>query len=174
MGLALMGVFVASFAGTTLDTSTRLQRYVVAELARGVNLKPLMNRHAATLVAVLTAAALAFPKGGKAGLVLWPLFGAVNQLLACLALLVATVYLKRRGRPLAFTLLPMLFMLVLTGWAMKDNLSGYLKTPAQQWHLIAIGSAIMILEAWMVIEALVVLFGMKREQAGDDTALKAA
>ena len=55
-----MGVFVDSFAGTTLDTSVRLQRYVVAELAADLRLTFLTNRWTATTFVVLTAAGLAF------------------------------------------------------------------------------------------------------------------
>jgi len=157
IGLALMGVFVASFAATTLDTATRLQRYVISELAAGVNIRPLANRYVATLVAVGTAGALAFPKGGKGGLMLWPVFGATNQLLACLALLVATVYLKRRGKPLAITLIPMMLMLVITSWAMVYNVRGFLEAPAEKWHLIGIGVIIMALVGWMLVESFIVM-----------------
>ena len=60
VGITLMGVFIASFAGTTLDTSVRIQRYVVSELAEDLRIPYLANRWAATSFAVLTAAALAF------------------------------------------------------------------------------------------------------------------
>ncbi|NIS00412.1 MAG: hypothetical protein GWN99_04955, partial [Gemmatimonadetes bacterium] len=50
-----------------------------------------------------------FQVGGEfAGLILWQLFGTTNQLLAGLALLAVTVYLFRRGKPLGYTLIPML------------------------------------------------------------------
>ena len=165
IALALMGVFVASFAATTLDTATRLQRYVVSELATGLKLKPLAGRHAATLIAVVTAGLLAFPKGGKGGLILWPLFGGTNQLLACLALLVTTVYLKRRGRPLGYTAIPMVLMLVMTSWAMVYNVRTFAQDPQANWHLIVIGVAILALEAWMVIESLIVLGVAKADLA---------
>ncbi|HUT23215.1 MAG TPA: carbon starvation protein A [Sumerlaeia bacterium] len=162
VGTVMMGVFVACFAGTTLDTATRLQRYVVAELARGVGFKPLTTRHGATLFAVVTAAALAFPKKGTGGLILWPLFGATNQLLACLALLVTSVYLHRRAKPFLITLIPMCLMFAVTAWAMAYNLKTFFLDPSSgawnpSWHLILIGAVIMILEIWMVIESLAVM-----------------
>jgi len=121
IGLIIIGVFIASFAGTTLDTATRIQRYVVAELATDFKVRPLANRYVATAIAVLAAAGLAFGTGasGTGALTLWPMFGAVNQLLAALALLLITIYLRRRGSwGYILTLVPCLFMLVLTVWAM--------------------------------------------------------
>jgi carbon starvation protein len=98
LGFAIMGVFISSFAGTTLDSAVRIQRYVVGELAEDLKLPKLSNRWTATTIAVITAAALAFvnTQDGKitfganalGALRLWPLFGTVNQLLAALALLV--------------------------------------------------------------------------------------
>ena len=112
LAIAIMAVLVASFAATTLDTATRLQRYVVQELATTVRCKPLTNKYAATLLAVSLGGALAMipgPKGqfGTGGLILWPLFGAVNQLLAGLALMVTAFYLWRRIKPVWFIAIPM-------------------------------------------------------------------
>jgi carbon starvation protein len=170
VALAIMGVFVTSFAATTLDTATRLQRYVISELAARVNLRPLTHKHAATSLAVGTAAAMALAQGGgRGGLILWPLFGATNQLLACLALLVITVYLQRQNKPLAFTFIPWLFMLLMTGWAMYYNMRGFWAGGPQQLHLLIIGGLVIALEAWMVIESLGVL--IRRRQPARVPAL---
>ena len=156
VGITLMGVFVASFAGTTLDTSTRIQRYVVSELATDLRIPFLANRWAATSFAVLTAAGLAFATGadGKGAMVLWPLFGITNQLLAALALLLATLYLKRRGgmKYLA-TAVPCAIMLVITNWAMVKNEMSFIGK--KDWLLVIIGGVIFSLALWMTIEALV-------------------
>jgi carbon starvation protein len=159
IALGIMGVAVASFAGTTLDSATRIQRYVVSELARGTGLKPLSGKHAATIVAVVTAAALALaPYGGvygKGGLILWPLFGATNQLIAALALLVATVYLGKRGKPTVFTLVPMLLMLAITGAAMTYKIRDFVMGGGATLHLLVIGIAIVVLQVWMIVEIVV-------------------
>jgi len=99
LGVTLMGVFISSFAGTTLDTAVRVQRYVIGELAYDLKIPLLGSRWIATSFAVVTAAGLAFATGanGKGAMKLWPLFGTANQLLAALALLVVTIYLKHRG-----------------------------------------------------------------------------
>jgi carbon starvation protein len=175
IAIALMGVLVASFAGTTLDTACRLQRYVVQELAgtlrpKGGGFNPLgflENRHGATITAVVIAAAMAAvpPNGaewsvvnaGKGGLILWPLFGATNQLLAGLAFLVVAFYLWRRSIPVWFIILPMIFMLVMPMWAMIHNLfvaPGWLWSDEPNYLLGGIGLATIALEVWMIAEAL--------------------
>jgi carbon starvation protein len=154
--ITVMGVFVVSFAATTLDTATRLQRYIVAELATAWGAPALAKKHPATLIAVVTAFILAFYNGSGAGaLKLWPLFGSVNQLLAGLALLVITVYLAHKKAPLAYTLIPMVFMLFMTGWAMLINLGDFYGKA--NWLLFFIGLAVFILEIWMVVESVIVL-----------------
>jgi carbon starvation protein len=119
-----MGVFVASFAGTTLDTATRIQRYVVAEMFHRVENSGPDQPLCGHTVAVGTALLLAFATGagGTGALKLWPLFGATNQTLAALALIIITVYLKSKGG------LEMdgvrhsgVFMAVITLWAAVMN-----------------------------------------------------
>ena len=87
-----------------------------------------MNKHGATIFAVILAGGLAaFPKTGQAwswatagqgGMILWPLFGATNQLLGGLSFLVIAFYLRRRGLPNWFLIGPLVFMLILPAWAM--------------------------------------------------------
>lgn len=172
IGIALMGVFIASFAGTTLDTSVRIQRYVISELASDLRRVPalrgpmsyLTNRWTATTFAVLTAAALAFATGadGKGAMILWPLFGTANQLLAALALLVVTSYLKRQGGlKFLVTAVPCLIMLVITNWAMIRN--EMIFWADKNWLLLTIGGVIFALALWMTAEALISLLSGKRE-----------
>jgi carbon starvation protein len=154
--MTIMGVFVVSFAATTLDTATRLQRYIVGELANAWGAPKLSKKHPATMIAVGTALLLAFSSGsGKGALTLWPLFGSVNQLLAGLALLVVTVYLAHKRSPVGYTMIPMIFMLVMTGWAMTININQFLE--AKNWLLFFIAIAVFALEIWMVVESVLVL-----------------
>jgi carbon starvation protein len=169
--IALMGVFVASFAATTLDTACRLQRYVVQELAstfvprqtvgsaqlRFNPLKWLTNKHGATIFAIVVAGTLAYMPGkpdgvpGTGGLLLWPLFGATNQLLAGLAFLVITFWLWRRALPVWFIVIPTLFMLILPGIAMSMNVVTFVKD--SQWLLAALGLSTIALQLWIIFEA---------------------
>lgn len=216
LAVAIMGVFVASFAATTLDSACRLQRYVIAELAGagtmtltseevclacGYTLRGLDetapcpecatterrrevapperavsrivgNRYVATGIAVATAAALAlsdafttnaatgtangFAGAGKGALILWPIFGATNQLLGGLALLVVTVWLVRHKRPAWVTAIPMLFMLAMTGWAIVSLVTQFAQAEGKA-HLLAVGLAMLALEVWIVAEAVVLV-----------------
>jgi carbon starvation protein len=154
--VTIMGVFVVSFAATTLDTATRLQRYIVGELANAWGAPKVAKKHPATIIAVGTALLLAFSSGsGKGALTLWPLFGSVNQLLAGLALLVVTVYLAHKRSPIGYTAIPMIFMLAMTGWAMVLNLNEFID--AKNWLLFFIAIAVFALEIWMVVESVSVL-----------------
>ncbi len=213
IAIALMGVLVASFAGTTLDTACRLQRYVIQELAatfvpsvsptacgacgydlsfnvsgdcpecgspidhgssraahRGVTGNPLTwltNKHAATIFGVLIAGAIAaLPKPGVAltlktsgtgGLILWPLFGATNQLLAGLSFLVITFYLWRRKKPIWFVAIPLVFMLIMPAVAMVMQLPVWIAAENRNWTVIIIAIATLILEAWMIVEAVILM-----------------
>lgn len=179
--VALMGVLVASFAATTLDTACRLQRYVVQELAgtfverdgqgrfrvSGNPFSWLTDKHGATVFAVLVAFWMAAipPAGldwswvnvGKGGMILWPMFGATNQLLGGLAFLVIAFWMWRRRLPVWFVVLPTLFMLVMPAWAMGYQLfsgQGWLFAENRNWALILMAVATLLLEAWMVVEAL--------------------
>ncbi|MFH1998087.1 MAG: carbon starvation CstA family protein, partial [Planctomycetota bacterium] len=158
-GIIIMGVFVASFAGTTLDTATRIQRYVIAEIAHDLKIPALGNRYCATAVAVITAAALAFYNGagGKGAMVLWPLFGALNQLLAGLSLLVISHYLRKKGANFYLTLIPALFVLVVTCWAMVINLDTFWES--RNWVCLLIGGGTLLLELWMIVESLLLFQG---------------
>lgn len=161
MGIAIMAVLVASFAATTLDTATRLQRYVIQELAQTANIKPLQNRYIATAFALVLAAAVALFQGpggpGSGGLTLWPLFGATNQLLAGLAFMVIVFYLLRRNKPFWFALLPMIVMLVMPAWAMLHQMfnpqTGWLFTG--QYLLFGFGVVVELLQGWMIVEGII-------------------
>ncbi len=159
IGITLMGVFVASFAGTTLDTSVRIQRYVIGEIATDLKLTPLANRWVATSIAVVTAAGLAFATGadGAGAMTLWPLFGGANQLLASLALLVVTMYLKQKGgAKFLISALPCVLMLCITGWAMVSNERIFIRDKA--WLLVTIGGGVFLLAVWMTVETVILFF----------------
>ncbi len=163
IGTVIMGVFIASFAGTTLDTATRLQRYVIAEFGTNINQNWMANRWIATGIAVGTALLLAFSTGahGMGAMTLWPLFGAVNQLLAGLALLLITVYLKKNGPWYWLTLIPCIFMLFMTIWGLILNISAFLDVKNNflkpNWILTIIGIICLILSIWLVIEGILTL-----------------
>ncbi|WP_164100539.1 carbon starvation CstA family protein [Candidatus Laterigemmans baculatus] len=155
--VAMMAVLVACFAATTLDTATRLQRYVLQELGATLRIRPLENKFAATTTAVGVAAAVALLAGeepGKGGLLLWPLFGATNQLLAGLALMVAVFYLARRRKPTWPVFVPMVVMMAMPAWAIIYQML-FNWYPVARWELIGFGVALLLLQIWMAIEGLI-------------------
>ena len=154
LGIAVMAVLVACFAATTLDTATRLQRYVISELAQSANLSIAANKYVATAIAVgigMSIAIFAGDSPGAGGLILWPLFGATNQLLAGLALMVAFFYLARRSKPLAVVAVPMMLMLLMPAWAITYDLI-FNWIPDGNIVLSAFGLGILALQLWMIIE----------------------
>jgi carbon starvation protein len=160
-GSAFVVVFIVSFANTTLDSAARIQRISLQEIftsREGEIRKPMNNRYLATALIVLTAAGMTFFKpGGQGAMVLWPLFGSLNQLMAALALGVVTVYLATRRIPVWYTLLPMLVILFLTLWAMVENLSGFIAEG--EWLLVVLSGIILGLTAWLTLSSLMALLG---------------
>ncbi len=145
-------VVVISFAATTMDTGVRLQRYIIAELGAQYKVKAAQNRWVATFVAVVACAVLALGLDrGAGGMRLWPLFGTTNQLTGALTLLVVTLFLVKLRRPIWVTVVPMVFLLFMTTWAMVLNLVRYYTD--SQAVLLAVGGAIFVLELWLVFEA---------------------
>lgn len=171
---ALMGVFVASFAATTLDTACRLQRYVVQELGSQMATRPrlrrpaslLQNRYGATAMLVAVALAMAALPAkpaapvGTGGMILWPLFGATNQLLGGLAFVVVYFWMREKRLPVWFIVPPMFFMLILPAWALVYQVfiaalgadTGWW----QQGNVLLCGVALgtVLLEIWLIAEAL--------------------
>ena len=163
MAVGIIAVLVACFAATTLDSACRLQRYVVEELASTFRFKPLQNRYMATLFAVITGMIIAMIPGpagmGSGGLILWPLFGATNQLLAGLAFLVIIFYLWRRKLPIWFITVPAIFMLILPMWGMYLQIfapeTGFFAK--ENYLLTILGCLIMCLQVWMIFEGLLII-----------------
>jgi carbon starvation protein len=157
IAITIMGVFIVSFAGTTLDTAARIQRYVLSELFGEI--KIFQNRHFATAVAVISAGLLAFATGasGAGALKLWPMFGATNQTLAALALLVITVWLKSKGG-LKFLVsgIPCAFMAFITTWAIILNQINFIGS--HNYLLSILNLIILVLNLWIIIEGLIVVF----------------
>jgi carbon starvation protein len=184
VGVALMGIFVASFAATTMDSACRLQRYVIQELAASFQGSPdsktagakphsavlgfFAGPQGATLLAVISAGFLAaippvgqpwtLASAGQGGMILWPLFGALNQIVAGIAFIVITFYVRATGKPFWFLVPPMIFMLLIPLWAVSVQLFwGLPGVPAWwasgNWPLVFIGLTSILLEVWLMIEA---------------------
>ena len=162
----LLATMVVLFAGTTMDTGVRLQRYIIQEWGKIYNIPLIQNGVLATLVAVSCCLLLAFGAGGASGsggLIIWPLFGSTNQILAGLTLLVISVILIRYGRPARYTMLPMIFVLVTSSWAALIKLKEFYE--AGNWLLVTIDVVVVITTFMVILEAASVISRIKRESA---------
>ena len=163
----LMAVFVISFAATTLDTATRIQRFILGEFGKAVKVNFLTNKYLATLIAVVPALFLAFwnvedPTSGtsrQAGWILWPIFGASNQMLAALTLMVLTLYFWKRRKPVLPLLIPMVALTIITFSALIVNAISFYGTNDTLFILTIM---LIILIVWMLFEGLIRVFRVNR------------
>jgi carbon starvation protein len=150
----VIAVLIISFAATSLDTACRIQRYIISELGDTLNIKPLKNRYLSAFVAVGSAFLLMISGDqGKGGLSLWPLFGATNQMLACLSLIIISVWLKAKKKNTLVFLIPAGIVLVITSIALVYNTKGFFSSGK---YLLGGISSILI-----IIELMIVRLGIK-------------
>ena len=114
----------STFVFDTLDVTMRLGRYLVQEL---LGIPGKVGAVIGTLVTVALPLALIFLAKPGSYVEFWTLFGASNQLLAALTLLSITVWLYKARKRIAFTLIPMLFVLTITLWALAAMVYGNLQ-----------------------------------------------
>jgi carbon starvation protein len=154
LGLLALSTFIL----TTLDTATRLGRYIFEEFFSMQNLKA---RYLSTLATVALPLVFAFmtyhdSKGNAipAWKAIWPVFGASNQLLAAMTFIVLTVWLKKMKKGTMFLIIPMIFMCVITLWALGALI---LKDPASGVGVIAILlfvlAILLIAQSWKILTA---------------------
>jgi carbon starvation protein len=111
----------------------------------------MQNGYIATFIAVGACLALAFGAGGAdgtGGVILWPLFGTTNQLLAGLTLLVISVMLVKLGRPSRYTLVPMVFVTTMA----------FFSALYQLWSLYTTGNyVLLVLDVLIIVAAVYVM-----------------
>jgi carbon starvation protein len=115
----------STFVFDTLDVSMRLGRYLIQEL---LGIPGHLGALVGTLVTVALPFMLIFFATPGSYVEFWTLFGASNQLLAALTLLSITAWLYKARRRIAFTLIPMLFVLAITLWALGAMVYSNLST----------------------------------------------
>lgn len=118
MSFAMLAV--STFVLTTLDTCTRLSRLILQELT-GIGSETILKRTLSTLAVLALPACVVFREIPGAGGVLmpawkaiWPAFGATNQLMGAMALLMVHGWLRSQGKKALFVFLPMVFMFATT------------------------------------------------------------
>ncbi len=151
----------STFIFDTLDVSMRLGRYIVQELFG------LTSRFGAIVGTVGTVAIpfvlIFFSKPGS-WLDFWTLFGASNQLLAALTLLSITVWLYQARKRIAFTLVPMIFVLVITLWALTMMVIGNFSESTGFDFKLVNGIASLVLILLSIYLAITALMKVRRDR----------
>ncbi|MBH49684.1 MAG: carbon starvation protein A [Candidatus Marinimicrobia bacterium] len=162
----VMAVLVISFAATTLDTATRIQRFIITELAGGFSIQLFRKRIPATLLSILPALFLAMwtvsdPLTGEstqAGWVLWPIFGASNQMLAALTLLILCLYFFAERKPILPLFIPFVFITVITLLTLFIKAGTFIHT---NLLLFTLNILLIGLVFWMLVEGSIAYFNQK-------------
>ncbi|WP_026664384.1 carbon starvation CstA family protein [Butyrivibrio sp. FC2001] len=154
---------VSVFCLTSLDTATRLARYMFQEffLEQGQTAKDatgykkvLANPYVATAITVVLGVSLGMTGYTK----IWPLFGAANQLLAAVGLIAVCTWLGAVGKNNKMFYIPMVFMLVVTICSLFQTitakLNAYTSGAADVWALIQAGIAILLVVLSLVLSAI--------------------
>lgn len=171
---------ISAFMMTSLDTATRLGRFLLQELfmpraksesaedeAVVKNLNPVrrlfINKYISSLAMVVVSVFMAL--SGEAGS-LWPIFGASNQLMAALTFLVITLWLLARGANFYVALIPMFFMMFMSLW-------GVIQVVQQQWGhntvLVVMGVLLTIMSLMMVALGLSIILQRLKQHARGET-----
>ena len=170
----LLVLTYSAFCLTSLDTATRLARFMFQEffLEPGQTVddikegwkKTLVNPYVATIITVILGIALGMTGYSK----IWGLFGAANQLLAGIGLLAVATWLKNAGKNNKMFLVPMAFMIVVTICSLcvtVKNQVGMITAGGADWGPYAqavLGVLLIVLAVILVIEGIQILTGKKK------------
>jgi carbon starvation protein len=168
IGMTFISLSISAFMLTTLDTATRLTRFAWQELflprsqekqrSRSNRNKVLSNTFVATIIAILVAGYLS--STGTAWQ-LWPVFGASNQLLAALTLLVVTLILFRMKSNFWISLFPMLFMATITCWAL---IALFRRNMGENNVLVVATAFLLVMALILIVQAVFSLKQVREEQ----------
>jgi carbon starvation protein len=143
-----------AFILTTLDTATRIARYLTEELFK------LKNRFISTFIIIVVSALLAFSGKWQK---LWPAFGASNQLVAALTLFVLSCWLLSKDKTIKFTIIPAFFMLITSVAALVLQARKYFTN--KDTVLLIISLLLIVLAGVMMYEAIPIIFMRRKKYA---------
>ena len=172
LSATILATMAVLFAATTMDTGVRLQRYVVQEIGEIVGVKT--NTVVSTVVVLVVALGLAFSAGadGAGGMIIWPLFGTTNQLLAGLTLSILTIMLLRARRNILPVVLPLLFLLVMSLFALIVQLGQFYANG--EWLLLVLDVIILVAALWVIVEAAGAVARERRSRSVEEVGEEAA
>ena len=164
----LLATMVVLFAGTTMDSGVRLQRYIIQEWGAIYKIKWFTSGVVATGIAVGSCLVLAFGAGGAegtGGMVIWPLFGSTNQILAGMTLLILSVVLIKKKRPASVTLIPMVFVLAMSVFASAIIFLQFLNEG--KYLLVVVNALVLITSVMVVLDAVSVIVRERTRQRAE-------
>ena len=149
-GVTFAALAISAFCLTTLDTATRLARFIFQEFFDREGIPPILskNRYVSTLITVVFVGLLAF---SGTSTTLWPMFGSANQLLAAIALLAVTVWLAELKKKNYFVKIPMYFMFLVTLTALGNLI--HKNFVAKNIPLFVIAILLFIVALFLVYQA---------------------
>lgn len=145
----LISVLIISFAATTLDTATRIQRMIITELGSAVKINPLKNKYIATICAIIPAYLLTLDGTGWK---LWSIFGASNQILAALTLMVLSLYFWKKGKNILSLIIPMIFVMLIAIISLIIKANEFIYS--HNYMLLLITLILLGLIVWMIFEGI--------------------
>jgi carbon starvation protein len=149
---------------TTLDTAVRVTRFIVQE-SLGPKVPVFQNKYVTTVAVIFLAYLIGATESWQQ---IWPIFGATNQLIAAVALMVCSTYLMAAKKPTKYTLYPAVFMIITTIGALAWQGYKFLSAPEPNYFL---GIAAMVLIALAIF---VGSEGMRGLKGGSVQELKPA
>jgi len=155
VGKTFVALAVSAFALTSLDTATRLGRFIFQEFFEDPTKEkqsPLTNMYVSTTITVILGAVLAV--GGYS--VIWPIFGSANQLLSALALMAVALWLKKQKKSYSMLVIPMVFMLIVTLCALVILANNNITTG--NYILVGFAVALFILAIILAVQGYKILF----------------
>ncbi len=169
LAATVMATTAILFAATTMDTGVRLQRFVVQEIGEVMGVW--LGKTSATLLAVGIALALTFGAGadGSGGMLIWPLFGTTNQLMAALTLAIIAIMLLRRRRSPLPALVPLVFVGVVTIYALFIQLGTFYAD--RNWLLLVLDLIILVAALWVIVESVGAMRRARHYEGDDDAEL---
>lgn len=155
LSATILATMAVLFAATTMDTGIRLQRFVVQESLELAGVR--LGKGIATVIVLVVGMGLAFGAGadGSGGMVIWPLFGTTNQLLAGLTLSIVAVILLRKRRPVLPVLVPLVFVMAMSLFAAIVQVRTFYTT--ENWLLLVLDLVIIVAAIWVILEATIAM-----------------
>jgi len=166
LSATILATMAVLFAATTMDTGVRLQRYVVQEALELAGKR--IGTVAATVVVLIFGLGLAFSisADGSGGMVIWPLFGTTNQLLAGLTLAIVAVMLLRKRRSALPVLIPLVFVFTMSLAAAIVQLGTFYSNG--DWLLLVLDIIIIIAALWVILESTIAMTRAKNGPVDTD------